>query len=131
MIFACASLITTGLIIYQIDIQSSVRLNFQFGEYFLESLVRPTVNTILLGMSTFAFFRQKTFAVHLSVLAIVFNFTNITYNLIFQVRYEYYDLTELIFAIIGFYGVMAATAFLTWKYSQDIKEIKNVPQQWL
>ncbi len=131
-IYATASLITIGLMIYSIDINRNVYSSFELGEFFLESLVKPTLNALILGISSIAFLRQKKHALHLSILAILFNTYHITYNVLFNVRYEYYNMTEIVLAAIGFYGIILVAGFLTWKFYQERRnEIKNVPQQRL
>jgi hypothetical protein len=117
-IYLTLSLLTLGIIIYMIDIQSNISSRFDFGTYFLASLIRPTVNTILFALCAVLLFKRNQFAIHVSILAILLNILHMSYNMIFHFDSDYYSSKEAILVISGFASIISLVGFLTWRISK-------------
>jgi len=113
-IYAAASVLLSAMMVYVININYNFYQNFNFREYFLEHLVFPTLNILILGLCAFALIKDKSYAILLSIIVILINSVNLVYKSVSNFSYDYYDTTEAASAILGSAVLLLLAVFLTY-----------------
>ena len=112
-IYAIASVLLSVIVVYAMNAKYNFYPNFDLGEYFLKHLIFPTVNILILGTCAFALIKDKSYAILLSIIVILFNSVNLIYKSVYEINYEYYDTTEIAGSIIGSSALILFAIFLT------------------